>query len=189
MTQIVLDDAFPFDGDARAKRIASPSRDVAHVPDQPWLEITIETKGTSWTARLATEDPHGEELLTAIRTTPNPDVVCAVASGTAYAVRASDSTGDSWIRLEPHSVRYSFPDTRRLQLILIGDTHVAAYKAPTAQDRLLELSWKTDRIRHGDLRLLEGSENGFRVAAWDGAIRDHRRFDIDLVTGSVEAVP
>lgn len=180
-----LDDAFPFDGSAKATIIGRAAAGVKYVPDQPWLEVSIRTTSGSWVARLATEDPHGDELLTAIRTTPRRDVLCAIASGTAYAVAAHDSAGASWTRLEPHSVRYTFGDTARSQLVLVGDMHVAAYAAPK-ESGLLDLSWVTGRIRHGDLRLSEVCGQWLRLAAWDAAERDHHEYRVDLATGSVD---
>src|SRR5690242_10313804 len=96
-TQLDLDEAFWFDGKVEAKQIGSPSSAVAYLPDQPWLEVVFRTSTNSWTARVATDDPHGEALLTTVRTTPNPSVICAIASGTAYAVDVTDFTGQSWV--------------------------------------------------------------------------------------------
>lgn len=189
MTELKLEQLFAANYAASGVLIPSIEPEMPWIPTRPWMEVAIRRSESVWSARFGTEDGTSTaRLMTAITATPDPEVVCVVASGSAYAVDTRDSLGLHWKALQPYSIRFALGDKDRELLVLIGDIFVAAYGQSKDGGEILACIWETAGIGDGDIRAEGLSGRFLHVTARTGRPQLHVSYRVDLDSGDVALV-
>jgi len=180
----------PFEASyaATAELVVQRAVEPQYIPAAPWLAVSISAGNERWRLVVGADDPHGEDLLDGIYSTPNERAFIVVAAGAAYAVDAFDSQARLWLGLKPRSVREVVPLEARGLIVLVGDLAIGAYMKSSEPYKILDARWVTDPIAQGDLRVVAVGEHVLRVSAWCAPVRHHVLCEVSLDDGRFRRV-
>ncbi len=114
------------------------------------------------------------QVVSAVCSCPDPDMLCAVAGGYAYVVKSTDPT--QWFRIEQRPV-VELRALHELQLLLFtGFTTITALGGSG-------LAWTTKRLSWEGVTISEISGEKLQGLGWDAIADKEIPFVVDLTTG------
>jgi len=114
------------------------------------------------------------QVVSAVCSCPDPDMLCAVAGGYAYVVKSTDPT--QWFRIEQRPV-VELRALHELQLLLF-----TGFTTITALGRS-GLAWTTKRLSWEGVTISEISGEKLQGLGWDAIADKEIPFVVDLTTG------
>jgi hypothetical protein len=181
--QLKFDFTFPHNYEVKLLDAAPPVHPVEKLYHYPveleegdragiYLRVVLRA-GKPWTGFFALGFESGQ-VVNAVCSCPDPDSLCAIAGGYAYAVKTNDPT--QWFRIEQRPV----VDLRALPqhglLIFTGFSSISAL------DRH-GLQWTTERLSWEGVTIIEIAGDKLRGLGWDAMADKEVPFDVDLLTG------
>jgi hypothetical protein len=130
--------------------------------------------GEPWLANFAADG----FPLTAVTTSPDPNMFCAVVRGAGYMVRADDA--HVWSEVRAHPVLQVIPDSDHELLLFADFTRIAAYGTGG-------LAWRADFVLDG-LKILSRTGTELWIRG-DHYATGEERLVIDVMTGEIVQLP
>lgn len=155
------------------ERFYYPGASTQGGSDGPIVRVTPYT-GAAWVGVFAYGKNSPSEGATGLFTFPDPDVLCVVALGDGYLVRADAPT--DWKAIEVYPICAVLPIANREIIVFASHTQMTALGASG-------VVWETKRLTWSEMKILAVTGDSIDGETWDIRSEENITFRVNLATG------